>query len=118
VLQEIEVEVTTLSELMPHLQQQFKFSRPFLKMDTQGFEVEIFSGSGDVACQFVGLQAEVAIESIYEGATGYEEAIGCFERAGFVLSALVPSLDLHFPKMFYVDCIMVRRDLVRAGNSG
>jgi FkbM family methyltransferase len=68
VFQEIEVDVRTLSEVTPDLQQQLKFNRPFLKMDTQGFEVEIFLGAGDdVAHKFVGLQAEVAIKSIYEG---------------------------------------------------
>jgi FkbM family methyltransferase len=117
VLREVDVDVTTLSEAMPRLQRQFGFRRPFLKMDTQGFEMEIFIGAGDAAQQFVGLQAEVAIESVYEGATGYQQTIECFERSGFILSALVPSLDLHFPKLYYIDCIMIRRDLVKTRNN-
>jgi FkbM family methyltransferase len=113
VKKQVQVKTETLRNLYPELQAEFGFKSPFLKMDTQGFDVSVVSGAGESIRHFVGLQSELAIKRLYEQSTGYQEAIKCYEKAGFSLSALVPNNAGHFPMLVEIDCIMVRNDLMR-----
>lgn len=105
---DVEVEVCKLSGILPGLQKTFGFSRPFLKMDTQGFDLEVFSGAREVIHSIVGLQSELAVEPVYNGAPGWHEAIAVYEQAGFTLSTFVANNLDFFPRLLEMDCIMYR----------
>jgi len=107
----VDVEVRTLAEMYPALSAEHGFRRPFLKTDTQGFDVRVIRGVGDELHDFVGLQSELAVVRLYEEAPDYLSALRLYESLGFVLSALVPNNSGHFPRMLEVDCVMVRQDL-------
>jgi FkbM family methyltransferase len=113
VARQIRVDVRTLAECLPELQERYGFSRPFLKMDTQGFDVEIAKGAGSRLTDFVGLQSEVAFQRLYQGAPDFQSALAFYEASGFVLARLTPVHELHFPELVEMDCVMVRKDLVR-----
>jgi FkbM family methyltransferase len=110
----IPVQVETLATEFKRLQAQYRFRRPFLKMDTQGFDLTVLKGAGNVLPQFVGFQSELSIRRIYEQAVDFREALTFYESLGFDLSALVPNNGGHFPALIEIDCIMVRRDLMTA----
>lgn len=105
---EITVDVEQLSEVFPELQKQYGFSRPFLKMDTQGFDLQVFEGGGDAIQSFLGLQSELSVAPFYEGVPDWKTSLAHYEKAGFVLSALVPTNDDWFPSLREVDCMMYR----------
>jgi len=44
--------------------------RVYLKMDTQGFDLQAFSGAGDRVGEILGLQSELACVPIYDGCRG------------------------------------------------
>ena len=104
----IEIKVSTLEIELAKYRLKFGFRRPFLKMDTQGHDVEIAKGAGDKLRDFVGLQSELAIKQIYAGAPNYIEALKFYSDSGFVLSAFVPNNAGHFPYLIETDCIMFR----------
>jgi FkbM family methyltransferase len=106
--QEVEVGTETLGSALARLKQKHRFSTPFLKMDTQGYDFEIISHAKDAVKEFVGLQSELAVKRIYDGASGYRDALALYESCGFQLSAFVPNNSPHFPFLIEVDCIMVR----------
>lgn len=108
----IMVQAETLANAFPRLQARYGFKRPFLKMDTQGFDLAVLRGAGDVLSQFVGFQSELSIRRIYEDASDFREAITFYQSLGFDLSAFVPNNAGHFPALIEIDCIMVRRDLM------
>jgi FkbM family methyltransferase len=112
VAQEILVPVKTLADVLEETRKAVGFRRPLLKMDTQGFDVEVARGAGDRLKEFVALQSEIAFQTLYQGAPDYRTAIDYFQQAGFVLSRLVPIHEIHFPELVEMDCIMVRRDLI------
>ena len=62
----------------------------YLKMDTQGFDLEVFSGAISVLGSIVALQSEVAFRRIYEGAADFHQASEAFASAGFRPSMLHP----------------------------
>ncbi|MCW7540546.1 FkbM family methyltransferase [Aquabacterium sp. A7-Y] len=108
----VTVQTETLATAYRRLQARHGFRRPFLKLDTQGFDVAIVRSAGEVLQQFVGLQSELAVKRLYESSVDFREALTFYQSCGFELSALVPNNAGHFPRLVEADCIMVRRDLV------
>ena len=106
----IPVRTATLATELAKYQARLGFSRPFLKMDTQGHDVRVAMGAGSQLRSFIGLQSELAIKRLYEDAPGYEEALDYYRGQGFELSALVPNNLGHFPRLLEIDCIMYRAD--------
>ena len=107
-IREIDVEVRKLSDVLPGLRSRFGFSRPFLKMDTQGFDLEVFAGAREVVSDIVGLQSELSVDPFYQGAPDWMEALHVYREAGFALSALVANNLDWFPRTRELDCIMYR----------
>jgi len=113
VSQTITVKTERLEKTLRRLQAEYRFVRPFLKMDTQGYDVHIFKGSSQIVREFVGLQSELAIARLYTDSVDFREAISVYESHGFTLSAVVPNNSGHFPILVEMDCIMVRSDLAK-----
>jgi FkbM family methyltransferase len=108
----IMVQAETLATALPRLQAQYGFTRPFLKMDTQGFDPAVLRGAGDVLSRFVGFQSELSVQRIYQQASDFRDALTYYQSLGFDISAFVPNNAGHFPALIEIDCIMVRRDLM------
>lgn len=104
----VTVPICRLSSILPTIADD-PSSRLFLKMDTQGYDLEVFTGAADVLDRIVGLQSELSFMSLYEGAPTWRQAIACYESAGFVLSALAPvSHDVITSALIEMDCVMIR----------
>jgi FkbM family methyltransferase len=104
----IKVRTGTLADELARYQAKLGFKRPYLKMDTQGHDLSVAAGAGERLRDFVGLQSELAIRQLYEGAPGFQEALQFYRDRGFELSALVPNNLGHFPRLLEIDCIMFR----------
>jgi FkbM family methyltransferase len=109
---EVTVKSETLLSVFRRLETQFSFSRPFLKMDTQGFDVEVVNSGAEILQKFVGLQSELAVKKIYQNSIDFRDAITIYMKHGFSLSAFVPNNSGHFPRLVEIDCIMVRNNLL------
>jgi FkbM family methyltransferase len=111
----IAVETETLESAYIRLKSAYGFKRPFLKMDTQGFDVVVLKSGSEIARQFVGLQSELSIRRIYAESVEFREALSVYFEMGFELSAFVPNNGGHFPQLVEMDCIMIRSDLMPRG---
>ena len=111
--EEQEVPVRRLDGLLDDILRSVDAPRPFLKLDTQGYDLEAFAGLGDRAREFVGLQSEVALMRIYEGMPRLPEALATYEAAGFGVTGLFPvSRQSRTGRVLEFDCVMVRPDAV------
>lgn len=100
--------VRTVADIWAELSPKLQASRLYLKMDTQGFDLEVFAGATAAIPSIVALQSEMAFHKIYAGCAGFEEALACFQAAGFRLSMLHPiSLDDQLA-MIEADGVFVR----------
>jgi FkbM family methyltransferase len=108
----IEVETKTLSEYFEKYEKLYGFRRPYLKMDTQGNDLDVVKGGCDIISNFVGLQSELAFKRIYAGSASYRDAIDYYESLGFELSAFVPNNVGYFPYLFEMDCIMIGKSFL------
>ena len=101
-----------LSSVYKKYSDQFRFSRPFLKLDTQGSDLKIAREARGILHHFAGIQSELSIKRIYDGAPNYVEAISFYNECRFELSAFVPNNEGFFPTLIETDCIMYRADLL------
>jgi FkbM family methyltransferase len=108
----IDVETHTLAQEFANWSQQIRFRHPFLKMDTQGNDVAVIQGGESVLRNFIGIQTELAIKRLYDGAPEFVDALEYIRSMGFELSALVPNNEGHFPQLIEIDAILIRKDLM------
>jgi hypothetical protein len=106
----IEVEIKTLESYFIEAKKKYGFKNPFLKSDTQGFDLEVAKGAREMLSQFVGLQSEISFQTIYDGAPDYLSALNFYQSSGFTISRLVPIHEIHFPELVEMDVIMIRSD--------
>lgn len=110
----IEVRTERLATTLDRLQKKLGFERPFLKLDTQGFDHRIIMGGTDVLDRFVGIQTELSVAPLYESATPYLQALADYEKLGFRPCAFFPNNYGHFPHLHEIDCVLLRADLLDA----
>ena len=83
--------------------------RPFLKLDTQGFDLEVFAGLGERVADVVAMQSEVALVTIYEGMPRLPQALEAYEGAGFEVTGFYPvSRERATARVLEFDCVLVR----------
>lgn len=85
-----DVEVNTLDSLIPAPP-----GRPFLKVDTQGFEREVLGGARGLLQACVGVQLELPVEHLYEGVWSISEALAFMKDAGFLVAQMTPTNPCH-----------------------
>ena len=110
----VEMQCCRLDSVLPDLKAEHGFTRPFLKMDTQGHDLSVCEGAGEVLTQMLGIQTELGVRPIYEGGTGYRTMIDWLEARAFVPSAFFANNKGHFPLLVEMDGIFVNRMLVAA----
>jgi FkbM family methyltransferase len=109
VAREVSVDRSTIAIELPRWRDKLRFTRPFLKLDTQGNDLAVLEGAGDALQAFVGLQSELSFQQIYSDSVGFADALARYSEFGFQLSALVPNNIGHFPSLIEMDCIMFHR---------
>lgn len=113
----VDVEVRTLDQVfLDHGLTQRRDC--YLKLDTQGFDLEVLRG-GQQALGFVAAaQFEGAFKQLYKGAPGYQDVLDFFRESGFEMSAIHPNNEGHFPLLVEQDLHLIHRELLPASHGG
>lgn len=83
--------------------------RVYLKMDTQGFDLEVFRGAEGVLPSIFGMQSEISFRPIYDGMRGYADNLTEYLGKGFeVHDFLVVNRDLDQLAVVEMDCVLIR----------
>lgn len=90
VVDTVEVPVRRLDGLLPPIIRQLGLTDPniFLKVDTQGYDLEVIRGAKGILGHVPACQVEVAFEKTYEGAPDFLEIFTFMRSLGFGLAAL------------------------------
>jgi len=80
----------------------------YLKIDTQGWDVEVLRGAERCLDRIDALQSEMAIEFLYNQAFDFRQALEEFNRAGFAVSWMFPMFSDQHLQLWEFDCVMVR----------
>jgi len=83
----------------------------FLKIDTQGFDLEVVKGAGVCIERISAMQSEVSVIPLYEGVPDYMEALSAYRKLGFEPTGFFPIL--HSPTSQHLvefDAVLTRRE--------
>lgn len=101
------VSIRRLDNLLEKIAPDIEEKRIFLKLDTQGFDMEVFKGLGSKLKHVVVLQSEVSLISIYEGMPHWTESISIYEKAGLGVVGMFP-VTRDSGRIIEYDCLLVR----------
>lgn len=88
--------------------------RGYLKMDTQGYDLQVFEGAREVLDRVVAMQSEVSCVPIYDGMPRLPEQWTVYEGAGFEAVGVYPvTRDATTLRAIEFDVVMVRPGEVR-----
>lgn len=86
--------------------------RPFLKVDTQGFEWQVLDGAQGIMSRLHGVLCELSLVPLYEGQRLWRDVIQRLEDDGFTLWSIQRGFtDVRNGRTLQVDAIFVRHDL-------
>jgi FkbM family methyltransferase len=88
IIGEEKVIVKKMDDIFPEISKEKK--NIYLKLDTQGFEMNILAGAENSLEQIKVLQIELSIFPLYEGSENYQTIISYLEKKGFMLFGIEP----------------------------
>lgn len=84
------VPVKTINNTWPAFKAKFGLSKLMLKLDTQGYDLEVFAGASECLNDIPLLMSELACISIYEDAPDYRSAMAKYLASGYRPAILSP----------------------------
>ena len=88
----------------------------FLKLDTQGFDLEVLHGAGGVLRHVAALVTELPVVPIYEGMPSLVDALGHLQDLGFEITGMFPvTRDRDRLGAVEFDCVLRARSTRERG---
>lgn len=101
------VEVRALDSVVRELRLSHPLSNPYLKLDTQGFDLEVIHGASSTLPAIRALQTEISVRPMYEKAPSYREMLDALTGRGFDITAMFPVGRDERLRVIEFDCVMV-----------
>jgi FkbM family methyltransferase len=101
------VDVKCLNEIYEEISTKYAARKSYLKMDTQGFDLNVIRGGAEVISNYIALQTEASVLPLYEGMPDYRETISYLNNIGFELSGVYPVTVDEKLRLIEFDCVMV-----------
>lgn len=105
----IRVPVTTLDILMSEIVKGIREPRIFLKLDTQGYDLQVLKGAGNLLRYVYLMQSEISIIPLYEGMPNFVESLGTFRELAFIPSGFFAVSNLLSGVTLEYDVVLVRK---------
>lgn len=106
------VAIKRLDDVFEDVSGRFHPRRSYLKIDTQGYDLEVVRGGLKALPTFIGLQTEASVLPMYRGMPDYRETIRFLNDLGFELSGVYPVAKDQKLRLIEFDCVMVNADRV------
>lgn len=106
------VQIRMLDNVMSGLMKELGFARPYLKLDTQGFDLEALKGARGTLPSVRALQTEASVRPLYQGMPTYQEVIDHLNGEGFDLSGMFPVTVDAALRLVEFDCVAVNRSFI------
>jgi FkbM family methyltransferase len=107
----VDVPVRTVAEVWPEIVDRYGPIRPHLKLDTQGYDLEVLAGAAPVVAEIATAQSEIAFMPLYHEAPTYHESLSAFADQGLAVTGMFPvSWEPDTLQVREFDCILVNTD--------
>lgn len=106
----VKVPLRRLDALLPELGvDERKLERIFLKVDTQGWDLEVIKGAEGMLDKILVLQTELSFKPIYENQPPYRDVLDHLEPLGFEVAGLYPVVRDFNWSFIEADCVLCRK---------
>lgn len=112
----ISVPVRRLDTVLADIARVHQLPPLYLKLDTQGFDLEVLKGGGAAIERIRALQTELSVLPIYQGMPDWQTAIGTLRQYGFASSGLWAVNRDPALRVIEFDCVMVRPTILAAND--
>ena len=103
-----EIQVKRLSDLCEQLKAEFP---AYMKIDTQGFELEVLKGAQALLPLISAIELEMSISELYEGQPLFPEVHSYLEGQGYYLNSIEEGfVDRRIGRILQIECIYIRQD--------
>ncbi|MDQ3933672.1 MAG: FkbM family methyltransferase [Actinomycetota bacterium] len=110
VVREEHVEVRRLDSCWETCLTGIRAERVFLKVDTQGFDLDVVRGAGAKLDRVCGLQVEGSFRHLYDGVPHCLDTLEYLRGRGFEPTGIFPVIRDSMLRLIEVDCVLVRAD--------
>lgn len=101
------VSVRTLEGIIPSLRADGASIRPYLKIDTQGFDIAVIRGAGASLDSMIGIQTELSFCPLYQNMPSWRDVLILLENRQFQVSNMFAvSIDTDLRALEF-DCVLV-----------
>jgi FkbM family methyltransferase len=107
------VRMRTVDAVVDEVRQTRNLRRIYLKIDTQGYDMQVIQGAASSLPDVAAIQTEAAFQRLYAGMPGHLESLGELDRLGWDLSGVFPIQTDSSYRLIEADCIFVNRALAR-----
>lgn len=105
-----EVRVRRLADILDDVTAGISDPHIYLKMDTQGWDLEVLRGAEERLPSVVALQSEMAVITLYENMPPFDQALKIIDDYGYNISGMFPVTVDSDMKLVEFDCVAVRKD--------
>jgi FkbM family methyltransferase len=101
------VQVHKLDSVVRELRRQHALDNIYLKLDTQGFDLEVIRGAPSTLPTVRALQTELSVRPIYKNAPSYREMLDAMTERDFSITAMFPVGRDERMRVIEFDCVMI-----------
>jgi FkbM family methyltransferase len=102
------VPLQRMDKTLPHSVPDLSKRQLFVKLDTQGFDLQAFAGMSGLLDRVVALQSEISLRPIYAGMPDWLQSLSVYQAAGFSVVGMFPAACDASGVPFEYDCLMTR----------
>ena len=107
ILERQSVAIDTLDNFVARLDGGVLPGPSYLKVDTQGYDLEVLKGAKKTLEAVRAVQFEASVRPIYKGMPHYQEVLDYLLDRGFALSAMFPINKDHSQRLIEFDCVVI-----------
>ena len=82
--------------------------RFYLKLDTQGFDINVFRGAKQTLSNIEAMQSELPLVAVYDGMSAPYDVLKEFHESGFFVSGMYPVNRHSSLAIIEYDCVLVK----------
>lgn len=112
VLGKEDVLVKTLDDFIKEISFKIPLNKTFIKLDTQGFDLDVLEGGKNSLIEIAALQTEISILPIYENMPDYRQTIDILNANNFQITGLIPVTWDKWLRLIEMDCLAINYGLI------
>jgi len=107
------VNVHRLDTVFDDIKNKWGLENIYLKLDTQGFDLEVIKGGENSMKEILGLQSEIPMIQIYDNMPDFFTTLSTYLNKGYQITGMFPVNRDTDLRVIDFDCVMINEPVIR-----